>query len=69
MKPLNPGAPANKQYADDEEFAERFRREAMSAAALNHPNIVQIYDRGRSEDGTFYIVMEYVPGGASPAGD
>jgi eukaryotic-like serine/threonine-protein kinase len=52
-----------EQYTDDEEFVERFRREAMSAAALNHPGIVQVYDRGRSEDGTFYMVMEYVPGG------
>src|SRR5919107_5115735 len=52
-----------EQYTDDEEFVERFRREAMSAAALNHPGIVQVYDRGRSEDGTFYIVMEYVRGG------
>ena len=51
------------QYADDEGFVERFRREAKNAAALNHPNIVQIYDQGRSEDGTYYIAMEYVPGG------
>src|ERR687889_1012077 len=52
-----------EQYTDDEEFVERFRREAMSAAALNHPGIVQVYDRGRSADGDFYIAMEYVPGG------
>jgi eukaryotic-like serine/threonine-protein kinase len=52
-----------EQYADDEEFVERFRREAMSAAALNHPGIVQVYDRGRFEHGTYYIAMEYVPGG------
>ncbi len=52
-----------EQFAGDEEFVERFRREAMSVAALNHPGIVQVYDRGRTEDGTFYIVMEYVPGG------
>ena len=52
-----------EQFAGDEEFVERFRREAMSIAALNHPGIVQVYDRGRTEDGTFYIVMEYVPGG------
>ncbi len=52
-----------ERYADDEEFVERFRREAMSAAALNHPGIVQVYDRGRSTDGTFYIAMEHVPGG------
>ena len=51
------------QYAGDEEFAERFRREARSAASLYHPNIVQIYDRGEAEDGTSYIAMEYVPGG------
>jgi serine/threonine protein kinase len=51
------------QYAGDEEFAERFRREARSAASLSHPNIVQVYDRGETEDGTSYIAMEYVPGG------
>jgi eukaryotic-like serine/threonine-protein kinase len=51
------------QYAGDEEFIERFRREAQSAARLSHPNIVSIYDRGRSEDGAYYIAMEYVPRG------
>ena len=51
------------QYADDEEFYERFRREATSAAGLSHPNIVQVYDRGDAEDGTCYIAMEYVSGG------
>ena len=51
------------QYAGDEEFYERFRREATSAAALSHPNIVQVYDRGETEDGTCYIAMEYVSGG------
>src|ERR687893_207834 len=51
------------QYANDEEFVERFRREAQSAAALSHPNIVSIYDRGKSEDGTYYIAMECLPGG------
>src|SRR5918994_3910466 len=50
-------------YAGDEEFAERFRREARSAASLSHPNIVQVYDRGETEDGTSYIAMEYVSGG------
>jgi serine/threonine-protein kinase len=52
-----------ERYADDEEFVERFRREAISAAALNHPNVVQVYDRGRTENGAFYMAMEYVPGG------
>ena len=51
------------QYAGDEEFYERFRREATSAAGLSHPNIVQVYDRGDAEDGTCYIAMEYVSGG------
>src|SRR5215210_2323670 len=50
-------------YAEDEEFVERFRREARSAASLSHPNIVQVYDQGRSEDGAYYIAMEYVAGG------
>ena len=52
-----------ERYADDEEFVERFRREALNAASLNHPGIVQVYDRGRTEDGAFYMAMEYVPGG------
>jgi eukaryotic-like serine/threonine-protein kinase len=52
-----------QQYTDDEEFVERFRREAKNAASLNHPGIVQVYDQGRSEDGTYYLAMEYVPGG------
>jgi serine/threonine-protein kinase len=51
------------QYAENEEFVERFKREAQSAAALSHPNIVSIFDRGASEDGTYYIAMEYLPGG------
>src|SRR5215203_5666993 len=52
-----------RQYAGDDEFAERFKREAMSAASLSHPNIVQVYDRGETEEKASYIAMEYVPGG------
>ena len=51
----------SSRYAHDEQFIERFRREASSAASLNHPNIVQIYDRGEAE-GTYYIAMEYLEG-------
>ena len=50
-----------ERYAEDEQFVERFRREAQSAAGLNHPNIVAIYDRGVAE-GTYYIAMEYLEG-------
>jgi serine/threonine-protein kinase len=50
-------------YARDAGFVSRFWREAVSAAALNHPNVVQVYDQGRSEDGRLYIAMEHVPGG------
>jgi eukaryotic-like serine/threonine-protein kinase len=49
------------QYAGDASFVERFRREALSAAKLQHPNIVQIYDSGQEGDFNF-IVMEYVEG-------
>jgi serine/threonine protein kinase/class 3 adenylate cyclase len=52
-----------RQYAEDEESIERFRREARNAAALSHPNIVQIYDRGETAGGTYYITMEYMPEG------
>src|SRR5438067_13006746 len=49
------------RHSSDEQFVERFRREAQSAAGLNHPNIVSIFDRGRAE-GTYYIAMEYLDG-------
>jgi len=51
----------NPALAADPLFVERFRREAQAAAALNHPNIVTIYDTGTTDD-TYFIVMEYVPG-------
>ena len=57
----SPSRCSSSRYADDEQFVERFRREASSAASLNHPNIVQIYDRGEAE-GTYYIAMEYLEG-------
>src|SRR5258708_1838969 len=51
----------NDRHAGDEQFVERFRREAKNAAGLTHPNIVSIYDRGEAE-GTYYIAMEYLEG-------
>jgi serine/threonine protein kinase len=50
-----------RHFAEYQEFVERFRREASSAAGLSHPNIVGIFDRGEW-NGTYYISMEYVPG-------
>ena len=49
------------RFAADEEFVERFRREASSAAGLQHQHVVSVYDSGTS-DGTPYIAMEYVAG-------
>ena len=50
-----------QRFADDREFVERFRREASSAAGLQHPNVVSVYDRGEY-NGTYYIAMEYLEG-------
>ncbi|MGZ4310211.1 MAG: protein kinase domain-containing protein, partial [Gaiellaceae bacterium] len=49
------------QFGDDEEYVERFRREARSVARLSHPNVVTVIDRGE-EDGRQFIVFEYVDG-------
>ena len=49
------------QYAADPEFAARFKQEAASAANLQSPYIVNVYDWGH-DDGTYFIVMEYVRG-------
>ena len=51
------------RYAKDDDFVERFRREARSAASLSSPFIVPVFDRGETEDGAYYIAMEYLPGG------
>ena len=49
------------RFAQDKEFVQRFQREAQSAAGLQHPNVVGIFDRGNF-DGTYFIAMEYVHG-------
>ncbi len=51
----------SEELSREPEFLARFEREAKSAAALNHPNVVQVYDYG-SADGQFYFVMELVDG-------
>ena len=51
----------HRRFAQDQEFVERFRREAKSAAGLNHPNVVGVFDRGEHE-GTYYIAMEFLEG-------
>ena len=49
------------EFANDKEFLSRFNKEAQAAAAINSPNIVNVYDVGHEGD-THYIVMEYVEG-------
>src|SRR2546429_6459858 len=51
----------NDRHANDDQFVERFRREAKNAAGLSHPNIVSIFDRGEAE-ATYYIAMEFLDG-------
>lgn len=51
----------HRRLAQDREFVMRFQREAESAAGLQHPNIVAVFDRGEWE-GTYYIAMQYVEG-------
>ncbi len=51
----------HENFARDKEFVERFRREASSAAGLQHQNVVNVYDRGEWED-TYYIAMELIEG-------
>jgi serine/threonine-protein kinase len=56
IKVIRPG-----QAADPQAIA-RFEREVQTTATLTHPNTIEIYDYGRTDDGTFYYVMEYLPG-------
>jgi eukaryotic-like serine/threonine-protein kinase len=56
VKLIRPGVEASAKAL------ERFEREVRLTATLSHPNTVEIYDYGRTEDGTYYYVMEYLPG-------
>jgi len=51
----------HRRFSDDPGFVDRFRLEAQSAAGLQHPNVVSVFDRG-DWDGTSWIAMEYLPG-------
>ena len=51
----------HRRFSQDQEFVERFRREASAAAGLQHPNVVGVFDRGEF-DGTYYIAMELLRG-------
>ncbi|MDQ3033929.1 MAG: protein kinase [Myxococcota bacterium] len=52
----------NPQLSRDASLKERFRREAKNAAAIAHPNIIEIHDYGETDDGTPYLVMELLDG-------
>lgn len=52
----------NSENLQEGEAIARFEREARSAASISHPNIVDVTDFGETEEGVFYLIMEYVPG-------
>ena len=52
----------HKHLSHDPQIKARFNREAGTVAALEHPNTIQVYDFGEMEDGTLYLVMEFVQG-------
>jgi hypothetical protein len=56
IKVIRPGRAADPQAVA------RFEREVQTTATLTHPNTIEIYDYGHTDDGTFYYVMEYLPG-------
>jgi serine/threonine-protein kinase len=49
-------------FAQNTDHVSRFEVEARAVAKLNHPNIIQVYDMGQDEEGTYFIVMEFVEG-------
>ncbi len=51
-----------EELAEDEGFIERFRREAIAASRVEHPNVIYITDFGKTEAGEVYLIMEYLQG-------
>ena len=56
IKVLHPGVTENA------EVAARFRREALAARSIRHPNVVSVSDIGRLPDGCSYMILEFIPG-------
>jgi serine/threonine protein kinase len=52
----------HERYAGDEKLTARFENEALTYGEVSHPNLVGLHDFGRTDDGTFYMVLEYCPG-------
>lgn len=52
----------HERYADDQKLTRRFEKEALTYGQVTHPNLVGLHDFGRTEDGTFFMVLEYCPG-------
>ncbi len=50
------------ELASNEEYAQRFLNEARAVNSIRHPGIVEIYDHGKLEDGTTYLIMEFIEG-------
>ncbi|MDQ6602816.1 MAG: protein kinase, partial [Chloroflexota bacterium] len=54
----------HRQYSAEPNFNERFAQEAKAVAGLSHPNIVNIFDFGKRDDGLLYLVMELITSGS-----
>jgi len=52
----------HERYAGDEQLTRRFEKEALTYGQVTHPNLVGLHDYGRTDDGTFFMVLEYCPG-------
>ena len=51
----------HERYAGDEQLTRRFEKEALTYGQVTHPNLVGLHDYGRTDDGTFFMVLEKLP--------